>query len=210
MFWTIAHISAFSIGIPFFFLLLWRKKFEGYLGLWLFVGNSLLFELLFVWTNAMKIRNLPIFHLYTLMEFSVLYFFFLSLIPLSAKKSIKIFSIGFALYLVVNPFLFEKLTDYNSISRSLESLVLIVFCSMYFYKIYKDEEIEQLENQPEFWMVCGLLIYLTVSLFTHLLANYIVKSPSSRATIMASFAFANISNIIKNIAISIGIWKANR
>jgi hypothetical protein len=119
-------------------------------------------------------------------------------------------SLLFIIYLLVNPFVWEPLNTYNSISRSLESILLIVYSSLYFYKIYQEEKIEQLEKQPEFWCVAGIVIYLAMGLFTHLLADFILSYDADKETLMTSYSFVHASNIIKNLMIASGIWIANR
>lgn len=210
MFRGIALVSTFSIFIPLLALLVWKKKFEGYSQVLLFIVVSCIFEMFFFITSKLGVRNIAFFHLYTLVEFGCLCYFFRTVLGERSAAILRFLSIAFAVYLVANPFLFEALDTYNSISRSLESILLTVFCLMYFYKIYVEETVMNLEDQPVFWIVTGLAIYLTVGLFSHLLAGFILKGSVDRDTLMTSYAFVQISNIIKNGLISLSAWKASR
>ena len=85
MFTTLLYASIFSIVIPASMLLVYKKRFDGYVGLCLFVGSSVLFEAIGFITSKLGIHNLPMFHIYTLVEFCILSYFLFSIINLKKK-----------------------------------------------------------------------------------------------------------------------------
>ncbi len=210
MFLFIAHISALSILVPLVSLLAWKKHFIGFRALFFFVSGSAAFELFFYVTSFLKIRNLPFFHLYTLFEFLSLSILIVGLLDGSKKILVRFLIFSVVMYLLINPFLWEDLNSYNSVSRSVSSLVLIFLYSSFFYKVFSEETVQHLESQPSFWFVVGILTYLIMGIFTHLVADYILKGSIRKDTLLTSYAFVHVSNILKNVAISVGIWKANR
>jgi hypothetical protein len=210
MIWfSIAMVSTYTILIPIGGLLVFRKDFIGRKALSIFIVMSFFFETFFLITSTSSIRNLPFFHLYTLSEFVLLSIFFRAI---SGYKGIgfNILILVGSLYLIINPFLFESLKNYNAISRTVVSIAMVFFCIQFYYKIYKEEEVINLDRYPVFWIVSGLMVYLTLGLFTHLMANYILEGESDKITMMFNYSFANIGNIIKNVMIFIGLWKSNR
>jgi hypothetical protein len=207
MFDAIANISTFSILVPLAFVVFVKGRFVGRLALSFFVIGSAVFEAFFYLTSFYKFRNLPYYHLYTLFEFVSLSC--LAVIIIEQEKSLwmKVLIIATSMYLIVNPFVWENLNYYNSISRSVASIVLLLMFLLYFFKVYKEEAVVHLERQPSFWLVSGIMIYLAMGLFTHLLADSVLINLDGTDTFLTSYAFVQLSNIVKNIAITFGIWK---
>lgn len=85
---------------------------------------------------------------------------------------------------------------------SVKSLVVIVCCLIYFVDVFNRESDIFIEYNPVFWMVVGLLVYFSGSLFSWILSSY--ASPTNPYKWM----FHNLANILKNILFAIGLWKA--
>lgn len=210
MFKAISVVSTFSIFIPLLALVGFRRRFLGYKAILVFIACSAGFEMLLFVLNSLKVVNMPFFHLYTLVEWTCLCFYFRTVLDRRYRATLDTLAILMGVYLLVNPLLFEPLYTYNSIARSIESIVLTFFCIVYFYSIYREESVMYLDEQPAFWIVTGLTVYLTVGLCSHLLARHILAGSVDRDTLMTSYAFVQVSNTVKNLLIAFGVWKLNR
>jgi hypothetical protein len=203
---TLSLVSAISIVLPVMVSLLLKSRKESYVKpLLFFVYASLLFEIFFLYTASQKIKNVQWSHLYTLVEFITLAMFFFYILSDEAnrKRLLVLFAL-YTLYLAVNPFLIEDINNFNPIARSINSFFFIILSLLYMYKIYQSETIEMPEKSPVFWIVTALLFYFSVSFFTFLLSHTLLKySPDTIAT---SWFFHSMSNIIKNLLITWGLW----
>jgi hypothetical protein len=75
---------------------------------------------------------------------------------------------------------------------------------MYYGDELNEPKADKILNKPEFWIVSGLFIYYGATWIILLAAHYFVKSP---ITFMYIWEGQNVLNILKNIAIAIGLYK---
>ncbi|MEM6522449.1 MAG: hypothetical protein AAF693_01600 [Bacteroidota bacterium] len=150
-------------------------------------------------TFIFKQGNYTILYAYGLVESLILIWFYKIAFGLHKKWFKFIIAVFSSLYLSIL-FRFE-LGEFNSYSRSLESLVMIFLCCLLFYRFYSKEEDIFLDKSPLFWFNIAILVYFSGSFFSFLLSKLILKDQ------LASWAIHNISNIFKNLIIAIGLWK---
>lgn len=115
------------------------------------------------------------------------HFFYLSITNKAIKKIILGLSILFIPY-----FLFELCNDKffpRSISEwsqsrvyTVESLILLIPCFVYFYELFNKPPVLNLKNEPSFWIVVGWSFFATCTLPYSLLENYLRKSYSNLMT----------------------------
>ena len=112
---------------------------------------------------------------------------------------IKIISIAFIGYCIVN--YFESLTtlSFDSMPASIEAILLIIFCIFFFF--------EQLTTPPtaviiyrsnSFWVVIGIMVYTSLGFFL-----FLQSSITSMVIIDSYWDINLISNILKNIIFAI-------
>lgn len=84
------------------------------------------------------------------------------------KRLVPVF---FGLYAAIDFGFYEHFFDYNNLSSrllALEAGLLLFYClQYYFYKVKEDEEMAG--NQPDFWVVTGLGVYVAINFFIFLL-----------------------------------------
>lgn len=84
----------------------------------------------------------------------------------------------FCLFILMNFSFYEKFYDYSSpfssVLLSLESVLLLILCLQYYFYKFSNEEDNKI-TQPDFWIVTGLSIYVTLNFFIFLLYNTISK-----------------------------------
>ncbi len=103
--------------------------------------------------------------------------FFIILRQPFLQKVKKIVPIIFSLFVIINFTFFEDFFNFNMLSSrllSLEAVLLLFYCLQYYlYKLL--EENEGVEREPDFWVVTGLTIYVSVSFIIFLFQNTLVK-----------------------------------
>ena len=137
---------------------------------------------------AHKMRNLPLLHVYTIVETVLVINYLKSLFrePL-IKKILLAITILFPLVCIINFSFFQSIFTYNTYTRPLEAILITFFCLLYFYK---NAFTENWINKPESWFNMGILIYFPVVCIIFILSNYM--------------AF-----VIKNKAMNSLVWQAH-
>jgi hypothetical protein len=89
-----------------------------------------------------------------------------------------------------------------------QTIIILVFSILWFRKIFKEFEINNLLDSPTFYFISGLLIYYCGSVVLFLLANDLYTTDQN------SFQYYWLLNIILNFVLRtlliVGIWKARR
>jgi len=102
-------------------------------------------------------NNLWLLHIFTVLEISILGFFFSKIIKaLGSNIPIRTITTIIALICITNTFLFQPINTFNSYSSTLVSLTLIIFCVMTFYLLldYTGNDFIHIKG-----IVAGILIY---------------------------------------------------
>ena len=132
---------------------------------------------------AFKFSNLPLLHLYTIIEFWLLCFLFRSFfIETNVRVILKYMAVCFTLFAVTYIVLSASLFKYNTLPRFLESILVLGQC---IYFLYTDlTRVKSSQPTFNFVVVVGLMLYF------------------SSSSIL--FAFSEI--ILQNQELSIIIW----
>lgn len=115
-------------------------------------------------------------HVYTLAEYLFLSVFFYRIYPSPAKrKFVIIIGLAFVLLSAINTLFFQPLTKFNTYTRSLEGLLMVVFCFIYFDQESRVRQTIRWEKKPYNWYVTGLFVYFAGAFFFFLFSNLIVR-----------------------------------
>lgn len=123
----------------------------------------------------MNKNNLPLLHVYTILEFSMIAWFYK--IVLRGWVSERLFTILillFALLALLNSLFLQDWHRFNTYPRSLESIFVIAFTIAYFHRMLSEVNINRMERSPLFWINTGFLFYFSGALFLFSLSNYII------------------------------------
>jgi hypothetical protein len=130
-------------------------------------------------------------------------FFYYAIKWRSLQAYLIVINIAYLLFGVVN-YLYIQAESVNSYSNILHSLIILVLCIVYFYKLLKDLPAQQLQRLPMFWIVsafffshAGKLVIYTV---THYLIHFV------RDNLIIVWSFHNFLSIIANLLIAYGAW----
>lgn len=133
---------------------------------------------------------------YTYLEYSFFSFFlFINLKKKLNRKIIILFSILFLCFQVVYYFVssFQRI---DSVPVGIETILVLVFIFLYFQEYFNTNNTTYIYSDPAFWVVVGVLIYLSSSFFFNILANHLPRD---------NWYLTFIPEIIKNILFSISI-----
>jgi len=121
-------------------------------------------------------------HFFTLIELCIFSDFFRKLIKSAFRgKIIKIltglFVLFFILTIIKEPLIFRDISYRTlNITYTIEAIILLIFCLLYYFELFKSPPVLVLLNEPSFWVSTGLFFFLSCTLPYSLLENYLVKN----------------------------------
>jgi hypothetical protein len=194
------RISQVSTFIPVIFGLYYVKRVDANFRVLLgFVLLSLFIEYFGTWySHNVSANNLPPLHFYTVAELGFLTFIFCSSLFLNWRKVFYSVLISGILIALLNATVWGTLYTMNDISRSFESIVLVIFCLIFFRRsLYNIVMNQPLFKQPMFWFSSGVFLYFSVNLLFFMLFNEVLKQ--NRETTVFGQVLHSITNILTNL-----------
>ena len=201
--YSISSLSDLSEFIPLFIWALYSKKGMPYSILGIFFFLSAFIKLGTLITAELGIHNMPAFHFLACWEIVMIFCFYNKL----STNRINLPGVAFLILLnAANSIFVQPLQAFNSIAWTINMIALIGIGLAYLFKVYKTEEdYTPLEKRPDFIITTGFLIYAAGSLFTYLMGTSIL-SGKAEGFFYNAWIFQSVSNIIKNIIVSYGLW----
>ncbi len=155
----------------------------------------LLIEFLAMYMARQTQNNLPLYHLFICVEFSlltiILYQSYKGLIP---KKYLSPLLYTFWGLAILNVVFFQKLHEFASHTRTLESVFILIVVIRYFFLVLKELKIKDLDKSFSFWVSTSLLLYFSVGLPQFIYSNYIISQED--AAFFEVFAIRGVLNIL--------------
>lgn len=156
-----------------------------------------------MWRN--RANNLPVLHVYTVLEFyMVSWFFNLALRGFMPRWLIPGLVIGFTVFAVLNTLFLQPLMVFNTYARGLEALLIIIYSVMLMSRILHESKVSNLQSYPAFWFSVAFLAYFSLSLFLFALSDHILQA--SLTTRQMIWAMHSIFALVFYLLISIGLW----
>ncbi len=172
------HLSAFSVVFP-IGVSIARHQTYGRLrrGLVAYFYLSALFDLAGLITWHKKVNNLPLFHLFTLIELLFLgWVYEQAFMNVLLKRIVAVLTVLLGVFTVADSVLLESIWTFNSISATAESVYLIVLSLLLFRQLLLQDEVMFLDRHPLFWFNSGVLLYFAGNLFVFMLQHTIADS----------------------------------
>lgn len=169
----VTYIVPLSILAPILFgLLNFKAAKAGARLLFYYLMASGLINLAAIILITYRMKNLPLLHLYTIVEAVLIlnYFRTLFIEPL-IKKTLLYISILFPLLCIINFTFIQSIFTFNTYTRPLEAILITFFCLLY---LYKSGFTENWINKPTSWFNIGILLYFPVVCIIFILSNYMV------------------------------------
>lgn len=172
-------LSAFSVVFPIGISIARRQGYDRLgRGLSAYFYLSALFDLAGLITWHKKVNNLPLFHLFTLIELLFLgWVYEQAFKDLLLKKIVAVLTVLLGVFTVGSSLLLESIWTFNSISATTESVYLIVLSLLLFRQLLLQKEVMFLDRHPLFWLNSGVLLYFAGNLFVFMLQHAIAGSP---------------------------------
>jgi hypothetical protein len=182
LYYVLIKLSQASVLIPLAVGLGYYKYLNQYFRIFLlYFVVAFGVELLAVWATANLGYN--VFLLYGLIpfEFAVFIYVFFSAFTDNDKLK-KMILAGSVLFLlaVALDLNIHGIFMHPSISRTFESVFLIILALQYFYNFFK-HNVTAVYKQPLFWFSAGVLVYFAVDFFTFMMINVFIEKNESVA-----------------------------
>lgn len=190
-----------SLGLAFFH---WKSLPQSFKYLAYYLAWNLFIEVLSRVFIECEINNLPLLHIYTLLEFVFFSFLYreMGIFEKWTSRNFWIF-LGVVMSLVVlNSAFLQSIWAYNSYAKSLVQLSLIGYGVAYIFLLREKNPMTSALNL----MNAAILVYYSGSLFVFMFANVLLSNPYR-----SLFWEANVYlNFIFQILIFMSLWKASQ
>lgn len=200
-----SHISACSILLPFGAALIYFRTLPKALTvLAIFIFISVIADGYALYTASKGINNLPVLHIYTVLEFA---FFSTVYMHLFHQKKIKlaliIIIILFSCFAFYHSFFIADVFKFNSVTRVVESLLLTSTGLYFLYTMLDSDDYVKLGTYPYFWITSGVLLYFMGNFFLFMLYE-MINSYVSKSVNIEFWILHSILNIIANVLYCVG------
>lgn len=189
------------------FSLLYLKKLNTpFRRLFYFLIWNLIIEILSIVFTSLGHNNLPLLHIYTLGEFVLFSYFFISIITFPRLfRTLFWWFVGIgALFIVINSLFFQSIYDFNTYAKSFSQVSIIGYAVMYFYNLVTTNSFASDTMKSLRLINSAILIYYSGSLFIFMYG----RSMEVNEWYIMLWAFNAVLNLIFHLLIFIGLWKA--
>lgn len=179
-FFDIWHLIAdFARGVLVINVLLWGTKFKSLpqeikvLGIFLII--DLVTEFLASWTSSRHINNMPLLHIYTILEFVAFSLFYRVLFQ--AEKRFQQYFWHWMVFwialLMVNSAFIESIFKFNSNAKTTVQIILIGYAVAYFFKAYGKADFSKPLPFALAMINAGVVLYYSGSLFVFMFSKFL-------------------------------------
>ncbi len=154
--------------------------------------------------GSYKINNLYLYHFYTLIELVTVSYYITKKV---LKKNLRVFyiiSICFFVFWIINIIFWEPLSEFNSNSAVLASLIILLLTMYYMLELSKSEDILYFQKLPGFWIASAFLVSCAISILSLVAYKYFQQNNLVEEGIRV-WIIESIGNILKFILLIIGL-----
>lgn len=156
--------------------------------------------------GSAHLNNLPLLHIYTIVEFLLLLGYYHTLLARKIRLGpIRFMFLAFPVGAVLNFLLLQSVFAFNSYPRALASILIILLSSCYFLT----DDSGRGEPQPHKWINFGLLQYFGSSIFMFAFSNVIAERVSRQGQNTIGMLHATLV-LILYVLIAAGFREANK
>lgn len=155
-------------------------------------------------------NNLPLLHLYVLVGFLLIIWFYRSILIRFIHDSIFLFvALSFTLFTLVNSLFFETIFTFNSTALSVQAVLLITF-SIFTFMVLMNDIVK--DKRPELhpflnWINSGVFVYYLSSLMVFYFSSMFIQIYSS-LTNQYLWSMHSIFLMVMYSCFFIGLWKS--
>jgi len=175
----------------------------------LLLGYLLIDTLVSILSSALAfyhIANTPLYHIATMIETVLLLYFFYGIFQQKYfARYIPWAMVLFPVACIINTLCFQHILEFNSYTLSLQSLLIILLCFLYWWH-YENELAKPWAGVPLNWIISGLLLYFSSSFLLFTFSNAALTYLSVKNFILVWNIHATLS-VVMYIFIGIGFSK---
>ncbi len=150
---------------------------------------------------------MPFSHLYGLVTFLILGFFYVCILNgFIFKRITYTLVIIYAVFYLVNSLFIQNIYIYPSVARTIGAILIILFALSFFIKVMQEASIEKLHREPLIWINLAILIYYSGNFFYYFLFNIILDY--SREFSKLTVIYYSVLNAAFYLLIAVGFWRA--
>jgi hypothetical protein len=140
-----------------------------------------------------------LYQCFTVLEFNLFGAFLYTQINTKAiRKAIVISGIIFALFSFIFPYFQEENID--SVPIGVETIIILIFSFYYLYEQMNDTSTLFIYSTYPFWMVIGVVLFLSGSFFTYIFADSLPPNEVNKYWVIT-----NVFSIVRSLFFCIGI-----
>lgn len=205
-FLILIYISTLSVIVPFITALIQYKSLNKQLRLFtLFLFITVAKESVCLYIGLQKGNNMPVYEILHITLYLIyLYLFYFEFNDDRTRNFIKFFTIVLIVVYFIDILFVNGLYKMNTITNSTGGIILITLSLLYFYKLLKNIEHQNLLLVPMFWISTGVLFYNVGTLVLFTFQNDLSSLPFD--TRMNLWAINSILNILQNILITVALF----
>jgi len=170
-------IMPWAVLLPIVFGLFYYPRLEvsgKYILLYTCIGA--VFNLLADYFTGRYGNNMPVFHIYAVLEFTVCVLFFRSVF--SGSRLTRFFPwviFSFVILSTFNIFFIQNIFSFNSYPRTIAAVTIIVLCLWHMYRMLGRKP-DSATGNSSLTICVGLLLYFSGSLFLFMFGRYLQES----------------------------------
>lgn len=138
-------------------------------------------------------NNMPLLHIFTILEFAMLLSVFINYFNISVKYYLVAVFL-FTIIVFLDAIGFKNLFLFDSLAKSIESTVFTLVSFSFYYKNLNHNLQEKLRIQPMFWYTTGILVYFSINFFQFLTLNQMMKE-----SINIGYVDNNVHSIVNTV-----------
>jgi hypothetical protein len=206
----IMQSATWFVLVPFLVVLIWwfrsPTKLKEQKIIALYILLALITEIFAKVIGAIHLNNLPVLHVYTLLQFLIVAWLYKPVMSGEIMSKIwGVFTVAFLSGSIINSLFIQSVWEFNGYARAAESLIIVLFILWYFRKLlFSEDAVKPLQDIPMFWISTGMFFYFSACFFVFLLSGdvYIINSK----VFAISWAFHDLILIIHYIFIIAALW----
>lgn len=202
MFYTLLSIA--TILIPF---IIGSSKFklldEKLRILFLLVITSMIADIFNIVLYYVESNSRPVKHTYSIIEVALIGLFYYKIFSSTLSKGyILICSILFLIFSVTNLIVWESILEPNDNQSYFAHIMIVSLVFIYFYEIFKNQNISRLEKEPSFIISATFLIYFAGTLFIHITRDIM----TAEDFVYYYYKIHSTLHIFFNLGIALAFW----
>jgi hypothetical protein len=117
-----------------------------------------------------------------------------------AQRSLVYTAVGYTIFYVIFTSLAGDSLTIDSIQIGIETIIILVFAYYYLYERMNDANTLFIYNTYPFWVVIGIVLYLSGSFFVYIFAGFLTEDEIRRYWVIT-----NIFSIVKSILFAVAL-----